>query len=146
MINISNLHGTYFGLILHFCESTIYTAVRQMEFTLLQLTQQLDEIFDAIQLAISGNLSMKLISPSSLQSVLRNITLHLPKGYKLIASTRTKDIHQYYKLSKVSIVANSHSLKLILHIPLKSAGHSFTLYKIITLPERIFRQICSVCG
>jgi len=37
-----------------------------MEFTLLQLTEQLDEIFDAIQLAISGSLSMKLISPSSL--------------------------------------------------------------------------------
>jgi len=29
------------------------------------------------------------------------------------------------------------SLKLILHIPLKSADHSFTLYKIIILPERI---------
>jgi len=116
-------------------QSTIYTAVRQMEFTLLQLTQQLDEIFDAIQLAISGNLSMKLISPSSLQSILRNITLHLPEGYELIASTRIEDIHQYYKLSKVSIVANSHSLKLVLRILLKSADYSFTLYKIITLPK-----------
>ena len=29
------------------------------------------------------------------------------------------------------------SPKLVLHIPLKSADHSFTLYKIITLPERI---------
>jgi len=37
----------------------------------------------------------------------------------------------------MSIVANSLSLELILHIPLKSADHSFTLYKIITLPERI---------
>ena len=37
-------------------QSTLYTAVRQMEFTLLQLNQQLDEIFDAIQLAISGSL------------------------------------------------------------------------------------------
>jgi len=37
----------------------------------------------------------------------------------------------------VSIVANSHSIKLILHIPLKFIDHSFTLYKIIILPERI---------
>jgi len=74
-------------------ESTTYTAVRDMEFTLLQLTQQLDEIFDAIQLDISGSLSMKLISPSSLQSILRNVTLHLPEGYELIAGTRTEDIH-----------------------------------------------------
>jgi len=71
------------------------------------------------------------------QSILRNITLHLPEGYELIAGTRTEDINQYYKLSKVSIVANSHSIKLILHIPLKSADHSFTLYKIIILPEKI---------
>jgi len=108
-----------------------------MEFTLLQLTQQLDKILSAIQLAISGSLSMKLISPSSLQSVLRNITLHLTEGYELIAGTRTEDIHQYYKLSKVSIVANSYCIKLIVHIPLESADHSFTLYKIIILPERI---------
>jgi len=78
-----------------------------------------------------------LISPSSLHSILRNITLHLPEGYELIAGTRTEDNHQYYKLSKVFLVANSHSIKLILHIPLKSAGHSFTIYKIIILPERI---------
>jgi len=37
----------------------------------------------------------------------------------------------------VSIVANSHSIKLISHIPLKSINHSFTLYKIIILLERI---------
>ena len=37
----------------------------------------------------------------------------------------------------MSIVANSHCIKLIAHIPLKSADHTFTLYKIIILPERI---------
>jgi hypothetical protein len=75
--------------------TTAYTAVRQMEFTLLQLTQKLDAIVDAIQLANSGSLSMKLLSPSSLQSILRNITLHLPEGYELIAGTRTEEIYQY---------------------------------------------------
>jgi hypothetical protein len=80
---------------------------------------------------------MKLISPSSLQSILRNITPHLPEGYELIADTKTEDIHQYYKLSKVSIVANSHCIKFIIHIPLKSIDLSFTLYKINVLPERI---------
>jgi len=79
---------------------------------------------------------MKLISPSSLQSILRNVTIYLPEGYKLIAGTRTEDIHQYYKLSKVSIVSNFHFIKLI-HIPLKYVDYSFTLYKIIILPERI---------
>jgi len=99
-------------------QSTTYAAVRQMAFTLLQLTQQLGEIFDAIQLAISGSLSMKLISPSSLQNILRNVTLHLPEGYELIAGTRTENIYQYYKLSIVSIVANFHCIKPIITFPL----------------------------
>jgi len=51
---------------------------------------------------------MKLISPSLLQSILRNVTLHLPEGYELIAGTRPKDIHQYYQLSEVCIVSYSH--------------------------------------
>jgi hypothetical protein len=61
----------------------------------------------------------------------------LPEGYELIAGTRTEDMHQYYKLSEVSIVANSHCTKLIIHIPLKSIDFSFTLYKISVWPERI---------
>jgi len=73
---------------------------------------------------------MKLISPSSFQSILRKITLHIAEGYELIAGTRTKDIHQYYKLSHVSIVTNFHRINLI-YIPLMSVDHSFTLYKII---------------
>ena len=61
----------------------------------------------------------------------------MPEGYELIAGTRTEDIHQYYKLSKVSIVANFHCMNLTMHIPLKSVNHSFPLYKIINLSERI---------
>jgi len=118
-------------------QSTTHTAVGKMEFTLLQLIQQLDEMFDAIHLAISGSLSMKLISPTSLQIIPRNVRLSLPEGYELIAGTRTEDIHQYFKLSKVSIVTNFHCIKLIIPIPLKSIDHSFKLYKIIILPERI---------
>jgi hypothetical protein len=80
---------------------------------------------------------MKLIRPSTLQNILRNITLHLPSEYELISGTRSEDIHQYYKLSKVSTVANSHCIKIIIHIPLKSADHLFTLYRMIILPEKI---------
>ena len=140
MVNISKLHETYFALILHSWDKAQHTQLSDrwnLEFTLLQLTQQLNEIFDAILLAISGSLSMKSISPSSLQSILRNITPHLREGYELIAGTRTEEIHHYFESSKVCIVVNFHCIKLIIHIPLKSVDHCFTLYKIIILPERI---------
>jgi hypothetical protein len=40
-------------------------------------------------------------------------------------------------MTKVVIVADRHCAKLVLSIPLKSAAHHFTLYKIITLPKQV---------
>jgi hypothetical protein len=62
-------------------QSTLHVVIRKLEFTLLHLVQQADDLLDAIQLAIQGTLSIKLINPMTLQSILRNVTLHLPQGY-----------------------------------------------------------------
>jgi hypothetical protein len=56
-----------------------------------------------------------LISPSLLQSILRNITLYLPEGYELIARTRTEDIHQYCVLFKVFKVLNIAELNHLIY-------------------------------
>ena len=112
-------------------------AIRQLEFALLQSTQQGDDLFTAIQCPIQGNLSVKLIDPATLQNILRNITLQLPDSYRLIADTRTEHIHQYCQIAKLSIAATAYCIKLIVSIPLKAANQHFTLYKIITLPEHI---------
>jgi hypothetical protein len=47
-------------------ESALFTAIRQMEFSLLQLTQQLDDLFDAVQCAVHGKLPIKLVKPTTL--------------------------------------------------------------------------------
>jgi len=41
-------------------QSEIYMAVRQLEFALLQLTQEVDDLLIVTQCAIQGNLSVKL--------------------------------------------------------------------------------------
>jgi hypothetical protein len=69
--------------------------------------------------------------------ILRNVSLQLPGGYELIAGARTEDIHLYYELAKVSVVANMHCIKLIVSVPLKTAISHFTLFRIITVPNRI---------
>ena len=106
---------------LHFTvqgQSALFTVVRQIEFSLLQLTQ-LDDLFDAVQCAIHGKLPIKLLKPTTLQNILRNVTLHLPEGYELMVGTRTENVHIYYELAKVSLVANAHGIKLIVSVPLK---------------------------
>jgi len=83
-----------------------------------------------------GRLSIKLVNPTVLQSILRNVTLRLPEGFELIAGTSIENIHLYYELTTVSIVANTHCINLFLNVPLKSANRYFTLFKVISLPTR----------
>jgi len=101
------------------------------------LTQQLDDLFDAVQCAIHGKLPIKLVKPTTLQNILRNVTLHLPEGYELMVGTRTENAHIYYELAKVSLVANAHSIKLIVSVPLKTTNSYFDLYRIVIFPQPI---------
>jgi len=68
---------------------------------------------------------------------LRNVTLHLPEGYELTVGTRTENVHIYYELAKVSLVAKTHSIKFIVSVPLKTTNSYFDLYRIVILPQPI---------
>ena len=56
----------------------------------------------------------------------------------IIADTNIENLHLYYDLTAVSILANTHWTNLLLHIPLKSANRHFTLFKVIILPSLVF--------
>jgi len=90
-----------------------------------------------VQCEIHGKLPIKLVKPTQLQNILRNVTLHLPEGYELMVGTRTENVHIYYELAKVSLVATLHSIKLIVSVPLKTTNSHFDLYRIVILPWRI---------
>jgi hypothetical protein len=93
-----------------FGQSKIFTAVRELEFTLVHLIQRVDELFAAIQHAIQGNLSVNLINPTTLHNILQNVCLHLPEGYELIAGIRAENIHLYYSLIIAAVLRNVHSV------------------------------------
>jgi hypothetical protein len=95
------------------------------------------QLLDAVQLAIQGTLSIKLVNPVTLQNILRNVTLHLPHNYELIAGTDVQNLHLYYSLTKVSVIANAHYVNIVLSIPLKSANRYFSLFRIMTLPTYV---------
>jgi hypothetical protein len=94
-------------------QSTMLTVIRQLEFTLLQLTYQFDNLFDAIHCTIHGKFSIILTDPVILQTILRNVMLQLPEDYQLIVNSKTENIHLFYELAKVSLGANIHSIKLL---------------------------------
>ena len=43
-------------------QSTLFMQIRQLEFGLLQLTQQIDKLFNSLQFAIRGKLSLELVN------------------------------------------------------------------------------------
>jgi hypothetical protein len=114
--------------------------IRQLEFAILQLTQQITDIIDAMKCVLLGKLPLKLLNPITLHKVLKNVSLHLQDGYELIVGNKIENVHLYYEMRKVAIFGDAHHAKLILEIPLSSANHRFSLYRVIALPTRIFND------
>ena len=117
-------------------QSKLFTMI-QLEFSILQLTQRLDELTNAIQYVVMGSLPANLINPTTLYNILKKVSFHLPENYELIAGTRVENINFYYKFVKAAAIANSHYITIILNMPMKTAGRHFVLHRIITLPTRI---------
>ena len=115
-------------------QSALFMRIRQLELAVLQLTQQLDELMDAIQFAIVGKLPVNLINPTTLHNILKYVSLHLPENYELIAGARIDNIHLYYDFITVAAIGDAHHIQIILNVPLKTANHHFVLYKILALP------------
>jgi len=123
-----------------FNQSALFTVIRELEYALLQLTHQVDELLMAVQYTLSEKLPITIISPNVLHSILRNISLCLPGNYELIAGNKFDNIRLYYELIKVTAVGTAHSIKLILEVPLKTESQRFTLSRIIALPTRVLND------
>jgi hypothetical protein len=124
--------------------SSLVGLIRQIEFSLLQMIVQLDELNMAVQTVLTGKLPIAILKPNVLHGILRNVSLIIPESYELAAGIKLEDIHEYYDLISTSMVGNAHGLCLILEIPLKSTNQIFSLYRIITLPTKVFDDIFAV--
>jgi hypothetical protein len=118
-------------------QSTLFTTIRELECTILRITQQLDELMNAVQHATLGNLPMTLVNPVTLHSILKNISLRLPDGYELAAGTKFENVHLYYDCLQTAFIGDPHHIKMILSVTLKTVNRHFLLYKILYLPWRI---------
>ena len=75
---------------------------------------------------------MNLINPTTLRSILQNVSLHLPEGYELIAGTRAENIHLYYNLITVTVLGNVHFVKIVIRVPLNTVDRHFTMYNYLS--------------
>jgi len=86
-----------------YAQSNVLLAIRQLEFALLRLIQQLNKLFEVVQCMIQGY-PVKLINPTTLHNILRNVSLNLQDGYELILGTQMDNVYSYYDLISVTLV------------------------------------------
>jgi hypothetical protein len=118
-------------------QSNTFTFVRQLEFAILELRANVKEMLDSLDSTMTGKLSMNLISPTVLKSILKNVTSYFPDGYTLCVSMQQDTINLFYEFLDISVFADHHSIKLVLLLPLKTFERHFYLYKLITFPYKV---------
>jgi hypothetical protein len=109
-------HGKYFDLdkeimwlnFTLYIRSAVFMAIRQLEFSVLQLSRQIDDlrVLAAIQYVFLGKLPLSFMGPQILMGLLRNVSLNLPDGYERAAGTKMENIHDYYDLVKTEVLAD----------------------------------------
>jgi hypothetical protein len=117
----------------------IATAIRELEFALTQLEIRIDEFIEALQYVMI-RVPVNLIGPVMLQGMLKNVPLALPDGYELIIGLSPNQVYMHYEVIQTAMLADTHSFKLVLNVPLKTIGRQFELYKIVVLPTRILNN------
>ena len=55
----------------------------------------------------------------TLRELLRNVILTLPEGLELIVGLRPNNMYLYYEVVEAIMLADVHSFKLVLNVPLK---------------------------
>lgn len=57
--------------------------------------------------------------------------------------TKRQNLHLYYDMANVLMLADTHNLRLVLNFPLKSMNRESTMYKIVVVPARVWETVCS---
>ena len=118
-------------------QTNVFVYIRQFQFEISQLHTQIKDALSGLDSTMGGKLSVNLISPTTLQSVLRSIIAHLPDGYTLFTGTQLNDMYLYYECIEVTVLADHQNIRLLLTIPMKTFDRHFTMYRLVTVLHRV---------
>ena len=72
-----------------------------------------------------------------LRNILKNITSYFPNAFTLCVSLQQNNLNLFYEFMVIAVLANHHSVKLFMLVPMKTFGRYLYLYKLITLIYKI---------
>jgi hypothetical protein len=116
-------------------EATV--VVRDLEFTLIQLQLQLEQLLEAFQTLMTGRIPANLLSFEKFHDILRDVSLNLPEGWELAMGSQYNQMPWYYLNTEAVMAADFHSFKLAILLPITVANDHFELYQMLAFPMRI---------
>lgn len=147
LVNVTNALQHKLGL--------LYTEVKDVvepEITFLQLTDRINNVFqlvstalqstkfsllellDQIQSSAQGTLSLSLIKPVQLESILRTIRKQLPDDVLLPFELLPPHLGQYYKYLSTLLIPDRGIFHVLTAIPLMHANSCYDKYVAHTIP------------
>jgi outer membrane murein-binding lipoprotein Lpp len=113
-------------------------AVKEIESALMQLELDVEELLEAFQTLMMGRIPVNLISFNMLHEILKNVSLSLPEDYELLMGLHFNKLRWYFQNVQDALIADLHSFKLVLFLPLISVNRCHEKYRIIALTTRFF--------
>jgi hypothetical protein len=117
--------------------SQLYILIRQLEFSILKLQENLDQVVGALECVLLGKLPVSLFSPHTLRDILGNVSWKLPEGYECVFGSRYANLYKYYEIIQVAVLGNTHAIRIMLNVPLKTVNRELVLYKLFALPSPV---------
>jgi hypothetical protein len=123
-------------------EFTFVHELRQVDILLTTLEAKLNYLKQFLQKLDPRrrlvSCTINLVRPDIKQTV--NIFCYLPENYEWFAGSKFENLYLYYDMVKVAIVGDTHNIRLILNVPLKTANRNCVLYKLIAFPMPVLNN------
>lgn len=115
-----------------------------MSRAILGTRRSLSALLHQISESANGDLSLGLIKPTELASLLGNIEKRLDSRMALPYSTSGKSLLHYYKFLHPLVIPDGNSFHIIMALPLVDHESQFNVYKLVSVPEPEIKGSLSV--
>lgn len=91
--------------------------MRELEFTVMQLQQEVEQLQEGFETSATGRLSLVLIPPHNLSKILQEVTLRLLQDDSLRAASNVENMYVYYEVATMQVYAITTAIRLVVRIP-----------------------------
>ena len=121
-----------------------YVELNIMSRAILETRRSLSALLHQISEAANGDLSLGMIKPSELASLLGNIEERLDGCMALPYPISGKSLLLYYRYLHPLIIPNGNSFHIVMALPLVDHESRYNVYKLISVPESEDQSLISV--